>query len=1739
MNKGLNTDFSSLLQPSNTYRYALNAVDQTSDGDFGLLSKEQSMSYSASLPTNYILLGYVYVGDGNVVLFSVFNNISEIGILNRKEEYTTLVNTTQLTFDIKAPIRGVFRIRKNNERVIYFVDSINKPRCINIDKLYQLYSEDYYEWLELGKSSESFIGEKWDGEKFNLIKSYSSIPRFESVELLETGSILSGSYSFGIIYLDENLNPTNVITTSNPVIVYNDNTNKEYNLIRGSRNIDSALMSYSNTGKAIKLTISNFDSSYLFYKVVVIQYNSMTGKPSKALLSDLISTNESNYVYDGNDEKLSAISLADISIDKADIDNVEFITQLDNRLILGKYKTKNVDYSSFQKYASKIKSHFTTKKVYLNSIKSLGNPKSSISPFENVGYMPGEVYSFGIVYIFNDGTTSPVYHIPGRNKSDIRESINGFNDNMDYYETPYSKYPDIHKCLSKDNYWGKDSFGDYIAGRSKRHHKFPTRKSRGIPLYTKVEESVTLYNYILTLIISMREGKEYPVNIITGEPIVITCKAEYKKQNSYSNSEYVTLVTNGIKKESISIDIYNSEYELEKINGSYGYITGEITKHLDKFNIGFSYKKVPVETLNPAYYTDIFGIRFDNIEKPHPDIIGYYIVRNEKLDSDRLIVDNAILGPVTALNKDEVKYRVFNKWVNVANGEEVNGSTRDIDDTTLYFFNPEYQFHGKTINFDHVEVQGYFKTSKMTSTNNGEPPSNGDYDTKDYSIVLSDVAEGTSYNPDVHATKDGDGFNLLIGYRNSNVEYKSLDQGDINWSYDRDGNTTIDSIIYVGAANSKFYDGKTYYNACQDNKIGFIKFKDTKKLFNNDTEKNIIFDSTCTKLYYASLIVDNESAYTNFIDRDYFKEHNNPASFKSDGYGESITIFNGDAYVNPSTIVASTYYGMKMADRKKKDKKSSGILGVGLIVVGVVATIFTAGAALGLFGAALSTTAVALAGSAVAAMALSAGASMYSSYLELESLKKMLSEDYPKGLQDAIIDKDMSDHPTSNYPYGCGLKDGTKNEDDAIIWFADRVTDLFIESPVNIGLRTSLTSVSTDFINPLSNTKFDEEEFRSYLIEKLTVIAEGGKTSSSSYSVNDSDKTVYEGTVSGRIYRGFPNTEWYDVNPDYSTKNTTKVFTHLPVTYDSCNPSSDYSQKYNTRVLYSQQSFQEEQIDNYRVFLVNNYKDIDGESGAITDLFKIGSKLFIHTSEGLWYIPKTIQEKVTSELVTYIGTGEFLSIPPIKIDDGSSNFGSQSYFATVHTPEGVFFVNQNKGQIFLLNSEGNVVDISAIGMKRWFIDNLPLSIGNQLYDISQYKWRLYNPTIGSGLFATYDPKLSRVLFTKKDYKFTEDINYVGVFSNSKLDYQEGDVFVGSLEQSNRLYDDNTFYLVSEVSYLNRKTINTNDFTISNNVIISDIDIMDEESFENVTGYWYNRNQYNYETIDYGNTQSMITITDSIDFTITSNTMPKELNGEYVNGYFEFDFTSLETKNYKFLLESSGISKLYINDVEVVNLQADLISGTTYSIRIDFIHSTGELFIKCKLLSQTINNGTLQKIDTGKLVYTPDNNFEGEDYFYVTTDKSPIKTNYEKIIISVKDREGEEKSYPFFHTINQTNTEGIVYSTDTDNVSQRIENYGIKQRRVLVFPCNTDGIIRFVNSINIPHKITIIYNDIQSFTVNNTELWNIDLKDEYAFIVNYDGNTNYFTVIIEFDWKNPLDNSNYIKNVFYTIDYDNN
>ena len=243
----------------------------------------------------------------------------------------------------------------------------------------------------------------------------------------------------------------------------------------------------------------------------------------------------------------------------------------------------------------------------------------------------------------------------------------------------------------------------------------------------------------------------------------------------------------------------------------------------------------------------------------------------------------------------------------------------------------------------------------------------------------------------------------------------------------------------------------------------------------------------------------------------------------------------------------------------------------------------------------------------------------------------------------------------------------------------------------------------------------------------------------------------------GRLYRGYAGAELYLLNRDYLRTNKQKVYFHLGIEYDCC---SECVEDYPHRAYYSEQSFQEELTDNYRAFLPNNYRDIEAEKGHITDVFRIQNNLYIHTVGALWHLPQNIQERVTGDIVSFIGTGSFFSVPPRKITDADKeSSGTEHNWARMKTPNGTFFVSETEGKVFLF--DGNSLNpISSNGNETWFKNNLPIKADYSSLITSGVPYPLRNnPSnlYGTGFISTYDTKKERFILTKKDFTFSDRI----------------------------------------------------------------------------------------------------------------------------------------------------------------------------------------------------------------------------------------------------------------------------------------------------------------------------------------------------------------------------------------------
>lgn len=1296
----LHTDNELSKQPKSTHRFALNAIDQTVDGYKKGLSNEMSNYSCTTRPSGYEVIGERYIGDDTsaLILTNPATGQDEIALLTKDNKYNSAVNTSVLGLKITNQCDIIFRIRRGRERVIYWVDANNKPRTFNFDRPHNFYNQTYQAYLRAGGNPLTFVGEKWDVDSFDLIKSYTSVPFFNNVQILESGSILPGSYNFAIQYVDEDLNPTEWISTSNTVNIYNDSTSLPYHKIRGSRNVTTSSQSFPRASKTIKLTITNLDTSFLYYRIAIIRAAGNNGEPDKVLLSDLFSTSDSNFLYTGNDSSLKEGSLGEILIDKEIIFAPQHIEQLENRLILANTKGKSVDWCNFQKFASKISADLTTKEVLLNNVLSEPNVKNAKSTFLYRGYMPGEVYSFGIVYLFADGFTSPAFHIPGKSITNLIPKMKGYEiDN---------KYLDVHNC-STNTYWGLDSEGHTLVAKKTRHHRFPFRKDVSKPLYGSTGTVTNLNKFRLKITIALNPAWTpgpiaYPLDV-NGDPIIIPYTFNYQISGSSSTSSYSgQLVDTDM---GVITIIYDDVISLNTISGP-NYILLDPASILatyqtpgnERFIVTNTYETYITSSSFNDDKSEIFGIEFSNIEKPRADVVGFYIVRNERLDDDKLIVDNAIFGPMTAFDQYRSFGLIMPKQYYHANNcgrQGDSGKVLHYSDKSVWFFNPEYEYLGKKTEYDRIEIEGTYaeNTVSMPTISNVTGSQCNDWGTK--GVYINDVQAGTSYDPNINKKKDkdDDGFDLVVGYRNTTLSYA------IN-------NTTIfpakKRSIYLNAASYRSLDSLTYYNVSVDNKIGMHTFDiaiPASLFYNTITKKN--------SLLYGSLVKDNTTAYSNFISRPYYKEHSNPILFGTNNIVNNIKVFNGDTQISGFNFVSSVFYDMVLADRAKKSKVWKIVLGSLLIVGAVAAEILTLGI-----------------GTPILAAAVSLGVSLVASGIKFEQMKSMIDTDYDKGLKETVTDGGVFETIRDT------LK-GSEN-DDTIRWFSDRVSNIYIESSVPFGLRSGLNSGVTDFID--APAPYDEQEFRAYIIEKFTIL--------------DNNQG------SGRLYKGYASSEVYDMNPDYSRFNKQKLYTHLPLEYDCC---SDQNEIFPLRRWFSEQSFQEEKIDNYAVFLPNNYSDMEGEHGEITDMYRFGNNLYMHTREALWQQPANLQERVSGEIVSFIGTGEFLSLPPKKIvDDNLGSAGTQHKWATIKTLNGVIFVNEIENSIYLHSDR---IHNLTSGNVSWFKNNLVPNLESQLFNnfgiVYPYANNPSNP-FGVGYISTYDSAYNRVLITKRDYALTPE-----------------------------------------------------------------------------------------------------------------------------------------------------------------------------------------------------------------------------------------------------------------------------------------------------------------------------------------------------------------------------------------------
>jgi hypothetical protein len=260
-----------------------------------------------------------------------------------------------------------------------------------------------------------------------------------------------------------------------------------------------------------------------------------------------------------------------------------------------------------------------------------------------------------------------------------------------------------------------------------------------------------------------------------------------------------------------------------------------------------------------------------------------------------------------------------------------------------------------------------------------------------------------------------------------------------------------------------------------------------------------------------------------------------------------------------------------------------------------------------------------------------------------------------------------------------------------------------------------------------------ESSIHSYIVESTDNIAlRHAESDDSLYYPGSIAKDVL--SVSGRD-SDLNHIDNLKYNDNYSANNDMRVAFPLPL--------RDVLQNdFPTRTHRSAKNDTTSIIDNYRIFLANQFKDLPKNRGELWKLSSFNNLLYFHMQESLFAAQgkQTMSMKDGSE--AFVGSGDIFQQDPNELIQTEGGFGgTQSQYATLTTRYGYFFVDQAAGKVFMMKE--SLDEISKMGMRNWFKDNLP-------FILSPYGVSDDNPLLRFGLHATYDSKFKRIILTKRE-----------------------------------------------------------------------------------------------------------------------------------------------------------------------------------------------------------------------------------------------------------------------------------------------------------------------------------------------------------------------------------------------------
>jgi hypothetical protein len=214
-------------QPEGSYRDALNANLYYHKG---AVVSEQGTTAFVNVGGFVVdnIIGQCPLKDGRIVIFFNYTFSGTPTCAISIADPTSLQNeiiyrNAELNFQVSNTIEATSKIDVNGNILVYFTDNylvkttepatgieyisdFNPPRVLNITRQ-----------LESSSIQRLYNSNDFTIDKLDIFMNAGEIPEFSEIKIEEGGGVVSGTYHLALAYVDEDLNRTNYLATSNPV----------------------------------------------------------------------------------------------------------------------------------------------------------------------------------------------------------------------------------------------------------------------------------------------------------------------------------------------------------------------------------------------------------------------------------------------------------------------------------------------------------------------------------------------------------------------------------------------------------------------------------------------------------------------------------------------------------------------------------------------------------------------------------------------------------------------------------------------------------------------------------------------------------------------------------------------------------------------------------------------------------------------------------------------------------------------------------------------------------------------------------------------------------------------------------------------------------------------------------------------------------------------------------------------------------------------------------------------------------------------------------------------------------------------------------------------------------------------------------------------------------------------------------------------------------------------------------